>query len=380
MTEKSQTRFEAIRRVTLIGAISNVVLTLIKILVGVVGHSQALVADGLHSLADLVADGFVYLANHQAKHGPDAEHPYGHGRFETLATFGLGITLLGVAGFVVWDAGVRLFETTRLLQPDRSVLVVALLALIVKEWLFHYSLRVGRQVRSDMVIANAWHHRSDAWSSLVVLVGVLGTMAGLNYLDAIAAVLVGLMIAHMGWEQGWGAIQELVDAGLSADQVARIRDIVLSVDGVRDLHMLRTRKMGGVASADVHVLVEPRMSVSEGHIISVWVEQRLQAEIDTLTDITVHIDPEDDTLVPPGLGLPARGEAETLLARCWAHLPRPSRLMLHYLEEHIEVDAYMRLVSPLAPQEAQALASALHDALAQQSAFGRVRVCWEIDP
>ncbi|MEI6414379.1 MAG: cation diffusion facilitator family transporter [Pseudomonadota bacterium] len=377
MINSSKNRFEAIRQVTLIGAITNVILTVVKILVGVIGHSQALMADGLHSLADLVADGFVYLANHQSQHGPDEDHPYGHGRFETLATLGLGATLLGVAGFVVWDAGVRLFETNRLLQPDRSVLAVALLALIAKEWMFHYTLRVGRRVRSDMVIANAWHHRSDAWSSLVVLVGVLGTMAGLNYLDAIAAALVGIMIAHMGWEQGWGAIQELVDAGLSPEQVARIRNLVLSVDGVRDLHMLRTRKMGGVASADVHVLVEPRMSVSEGHIISVWVEHRLKAEIDVLTDITVHIDPEDDTLMPPGIGLPARGEAEALLARCWAHLPRPSRLVLHYLAERIEVDAYLRLVNPLSPQEAQELGTALRDAIAGEPAFGAVRLYWE---
>lgn len=378
--QSEQTRFEVIRRVTLIGAAVNILLTLLKIVIGVIGQSQALIADGLHSLSDLISDGVVYLANLQSQHGPDEGHPYGHGRAETLAVLSLGVTLLCVAGFVIWDAGVRLFETQRLLQPHVSVLVTALLGLLVKEWLFRYSLRAGRAIRSKMVIANAWHHRSDAWSSLVVLIGTFGTLVSLPYLDALAAVMVGLMIGQMGWEQGWGAIQELLDAGMSADRVRRIRQLVLSVDGVRDLHMLRTRKIGEMAIADVHVLVKPRVSVSEGHMISVRVEQVLKAEFDELSDITVHIDPEDDDLVTPNFTLPLRQEIEAQLTAAWRDIPTAGvrhELVLHYLDGHVDLEVYFPCKSSMSPHDdTQRLHQAMLSALQVYPHFGNLRLYW----
>ncbi len=183
-------------------------------------------------------------------------------------------------------------------------LVAALVSIGAKEWLYWWTLGYARPVRSELLRANAWHHRSDAVSSVVVLVGIAGTMAGLPYLDAIAAVVVAIMIAKIAWDLGWGAINELVDTGLDDDRLAAIRDTIRTVGGVRDIRMLRTRRHGGQASADVHILVDPKVSVSEGHMISVLVEQRLKLEIDEITDVTVHIDPEDDEGAAPCAGLP----------------------------------------------------------------------------
>lgn len=280
------------QQVTLVGALINTLLSVVKIAVGLIAQSQALVADGIHSLSDLLSDVLVYVAAQHAGHGPDSDHPYGHGRFETAATLGLGILLVMVALGISWDAVSRLFTPEKLLHPGPMALYAAALSIVAKEALYHYTVRAARRIRSDMLQANAWHHRSDAASSIVVLVGVAGTMAGLPYLDAIAAFAVGLMVAKIGWDLGWPAFQELVDEGLDEDRIKYIREIIFAVGGVDAIHMLRTRKIGGLASADVHVLVAPWISVSEGHMISQLVTDQLLLEVEELSDVTVHIDPE----------------------------------------------------------------------------------------
>ncbi len=188
------------QQVTLVGALINTLLSVVKIAVGLIAQSQALVADGIHSLSDLLSDVLVYVAAQHAGHGPDSDHPYGHGRFETAATLGLGILLVMVALGISWDAVSRLFTPEKLLHPGPMALYAAALSIVAKEALYHYTVRAARRIRSDMLQANAWHHRSDAASSIVVLVGVAGTMAGLPYLDAIAAFAVGLMVAKIGWD------------------------------------------------------------------------------------------------------------------------------------------------------------------------------------
>jgi cation diffusion facilitator family transporter len=339
-------RVQAISRTTLIGAICNVLLSAIKIVVGWLGQSQSLIADGVHSLSDLVSDLMVWFAGRKANEAPDERHPYGHGRFETLATLGLGILLLGVAIGIGWDAASRLFEPESLLHPAPITLIAATLSIGIKEWLYWYTLGYAKRVRSDLLRANAWHHRSDAISSIVVLVGVAGTLAGLPYLDAIAAFIVALMIAGVAWELGLDAVRELVDTALDAKRLDAIRRTIQEVGGVRDIHMLRTRTLGGHASADVHVLVDPFVSVSEGHLISVMVEQRLKREIDEISDVTVHIDPEDDERAPPTMGLPLRPEALRRLDALWAEIPEAKhlkRVLLHYIDGRIEADVFLPL-------------------------------------
>ncbi len=364
------------RRVTLVGALVNLVLAVAKILFGWITHSEALVADGVHSLSDLLSDGLVWFASSQAAQGPDLEHPYGHGRFETLATLGLGVLLILVGLGIGWDAVSRLFTPEDLMVPAALALVIALISILAKEWLYHYTLRVANRIKSEMVRANAWHHRSDAVSSIVVLVGVGGTIAGLPYLDALAAAVVALMIAHVGWEIGWPAVQELADSGLEEARLEQIRQAILSVSGVNAIHMLRTRKMGGRASVDVHVLVDPRLSVSEGHIISQTVMDHLQEQVEEVDDVTVHIDPEDDEVVPPTSGLPLRGEAERLLDECWHGLEgveQRQRLMLHYLDGRVDVDVYFPLSLCSGSAGATALTRSLQQRIEHRPEFGKVR-------
>lgn len=369
-------RYQAIQRVTVVGVLVNLLLAASKTIIGIAAQSQALVADGIHSLSDLLSDGLVYFAAKQANHGPDEAHPYGHGRFETAATLGLGILLALVAIGITWDAVGRLFSPEALLHPKPLALYAALFSIVANEALYHYTAVVARKIKSDLLQANAWHHRSDALSSVVVLIGVGGTMAGLPYLDAIAAIGVGLMIAKIGWDLSWPAFQELVDEGLDEERLESIRAIIHQIGGVMDIHMLRTRRIGGEASVDVHILVEPWLSVSEGHMIGQMVIDRLLEEITEVMDVTVHIDPEDDEKAIPCEGLPLRAEAEKLLSQQWRGIPgaeKRRRIVLHYLAGKINVDVYFSL-DDLSDGEAQEkFTRTLQEKAAERPEFGAVR-------
>lgn len=343
-------RYQATRRVTIVGAVVNLVLSIGKIAIGLVSGSPALVADGIHSLSDLLTDVMVIWA---AKHGSkdaDEDHPYGHGRIETVITVALGVVLILVAAGIVIDAALRLFHTERLTQPGMLALVMAALSVVSKEALYHYTVHVARRIRSNMLRANAWHHRSDAISSIVVIIGIGGTMAGLPYLDAIAAAMVGVMIAKIGWDLGWASVHELIDTALHPERVATIRQTILAVDGVKKLHMLRTRLMGGTALVDVHIQVEPTLSVSEGHYISEAVRARVVAEVDEVQDVLVHIDPEDDEQIARSSHLPPRKEVLARLQGFWqdtAAAQHIQRVVLHYLDGGIRVELFLPLI--LAP-------------------------------
>lgn len=346
--DSSVERRHAVTRTSIVGAAINLVLSVVKIIAGVLGHSQSLVADGIHSLSDLLSDLLVLLAGRRASQGPDRDHPYGHARYETVATLVLGLLLVAVAVGIAWDSTERLFQPTALLKPEPLTLLAALASILIKEWLYWWTLGYAKRAKSDLLRANAWHHRSDAVSSVVVLIGIAGTMAGLVYLDAIAAVVVAIMIAKIGWEVGWEAINELVDTGLESERLSAVKHTIRSVGGVRDIHMLRTRRYAGQVSADVHVLVDPLVSVSEGHMISLLVEHRLKHDIDEITDVTVHIDPEDDDRFPPPVGLPLRAEALARLASLWSAIPEANareRMVLHYLRGKIDIEVHFPLAS-----------------------------------
>ncbi|AKH21096.1 cation diffusion facilitator family transporter [Sedimenticola thiotaurini] len=377
VSEQKHLRYQAIQRVTIVGVLVNLLLAASKTIIGIVAQSQALVADGIHSLSDLLSDGLVYFAAKQANQGPDAEHPYGHGRFETAATLGLGVLLSLVAIGITWDAVSRLFSPDALLHPKPLALYAALFSILANEGLYHYTAAVARKIKSDLLHANAWHHRSDALSSVVVLIGVGGTMAGLPYLDAIAAVGVGLMIAKIGWDLGWPAFQELVDEGLDQERLESIRQIIHQIGGVMDIHMLRTRRIGGEATVDVHILVEPWLSVSEGHMIGQMVIDRLLKEISEVMDVTVHIDPEDDEKAIPCEGLPLRAQAEKLLAQQWCSIPgaeKRLRVVLHYLAGKINVDVYFSLADLPGEETRREFQQSLQTKAAELPEFGVVRV------
>ena len=340
-------RYSIIRRVTLVGAGVDLVLALAKIGGGFAAQSQSLVADGVHSLSDLVTDLLVLMAAKLARAKPDADHPYGHERIETAATVGLGAVLILIGAGIAFDALWRLFHPEELQIPAWWAMAIAAVSVAFKEGVYHYTIRAARRFRSKLLEANAWHARSDAASSIVVIVGVGGSLAGLTYLDAIAAVAVSWMIGKMGYRLARQSVQELIDTGLDPEQVESIRTALMRIDGVRDLHMLRTRQMGPKSLVDVHILLDdPKLSVSEGHQISETARAELIREFRDIEDVTVHIDPEDDEEIAHGRDLGLRGEIESRLRAAWADIPEADsirRLTLHYLDGRIQVEVELPL-------------------------------------
>lgn len=333
-------------RITLWGVAVNLVLSIIKIIGGIFGHSQALLADGLHSLSDLASDGMVLLAAKHAGEDADEDHPYGHARYETLATVALGILLIGVAAGIGFDAISRLNAETLPPEPQLFTLLIAAISIFSKEILYHATKHVALKVRSQMLLANAWHHRSDAVSSIIVFIGIGGTYFGYPYLDAIAALLVALMIGKIGLDLARQSVQELVDTALEPEVVEQIKQTILAIDDVQELHMLRTRRMGHNALVDVHIQVSPRLSVSEGHHISESVEKALIDRFDQINDVTVHIDPENDETAASCKHLPLRSELLQALMSEWKQhdaLKHIDDVTLHYLDGQVSVDAYLPL-------------------------------------
>lgn len=268
----------------------NLVLTVTQIVVGVLAKSQGLVADGLHSLSDLVADFVVLFAGHHARKDADEDHPYGHQRFETAASLVLGLLLLGVGLGLLWSAATKL-EAPETVQPVHIVaLWVAGGALLAKELLFRYMLAVAKRVKSSMLVANAWHARSDAASSLVVGLGIIGNLMGYPILDPIAAAIVGFMVSKMGWGFGWDAMHDLMDRAVDEQEVEAIRRTLRETPGVSDVHDVRTRKMGDMIVVDAHLEVDATLTVEAGHDIAVAARQRVLQRHRVLNLMT-HVDP-----------------------------------------------------------------------------------------
>jgi cation diffusion facilitator family transporter len=285
-----QERTAAASRSTWVSVAVNLILTVTQVAVGVLSKSQGLVADGIHSLSDLVADFVVLFASHHAKKDADEDHPYGHQRFETAASLVLGGLLLAVGVGMLWSAFRKLEEPDTVQKVHVVALWVAGGALIAKEVLFRYMLSVAKRVKSSMLVANAWHARSDAASSLVVGIGIIGNLAGYPILDPIAALIVGFMVAKMGWGFGWDAMHDLMDRSVDEEEVQAIRKTLIDTSGVKNVHDVRTRKMGDMIVVDAHIEVEASISVEAGHDIAVDARQRVLQRHRVLNLMT-HVDP-----------------------------------------------------------------------------------------
>jgi len=306
-------RYLKIRFVTLIGALVNLFLAIIKMIVGYVGFSHALFVDGIHSLSDLLSDALVLYGAKQGDKNPDEDHPYGHARIETLITVLFGFILLMVGLGIIIDSIGRLSQQGITEIPSNLALLVALISVISKELLYQYTAHFAKTLKSSLLKANAWHHRSDAISSVVVLVGVAGSIYGIAYLDIVAAVIVAMMIAKIGWDLIYDGVNELVDKGLDTEELDRIKSLIETIPGVSEMHMLRSRQMGSSALVDVHIQVTPHVSVSEGHRISDEVSSRLVNEIEVVSQVLVHIDPENDEDYSSCSQLPLRDEVLSVL-------------------------------------------------------------------
>jgi cation diffusion facilitator family transporter len=283
-------RAAAASRSTWVSVGVNMVLTIIQIVVGIFAKSQGLIADGIHSLSDLVADFVVLFASHHAQKDADEDHPYGHQRFETAASLVLGTLLLAVGVGMLWSAVHKLQAPESIPTVHSIALWVAGGALIAKELLFRYMLAVAKRVKSSMLVANAWHARSDAASSLVVGIGIIGNLAGYPILDPIAALIVGFMVTKMGWEFGWDALHDLMDRAVDEQEVEAIRQTLLATPGVSGVHDVRTRKMGDMVVVDAHIEVDALITVEAGHDIAVAARQRVLQRHRVLNLLT-HVDP-----------------------------------------------------------------------------------------
>jgi cation diffusion facilitator family transporter len=338
-------RYREVRKVTLIGSVVDLALGVAKILIGWLAHSQALVADGIHSLSDLGTDFIVLYAAKHSHREADEDHPYGHGRIETLTTVGLGITLIAVSFGIAYDAVRRMNMPELLLNPGAAALAVAMVSVILKEAIYQYTKHAAVRLRSNMLMANAWHSRSDAISSIVVVIGVGGAIMGYTFLDAVAAIAVAVMIAKIGIELVRDSSRELIDTALEPEVTETIRQHITDVDGVRALHMLRSRRSGGDALVDVHLQVDPHISVSEGHQIGDTVRRRLLENVDEVTDVTVHIDPEDDEQESLCDQLPLRSDLIKRLKEKWVDLDDvdTDKVTLHYLRGELQIDLELPL-------------------------------------
>jgi cation diffusion facilitator family transporter len=290
MDDDEVSRHKAARRSTFVSVWVNVLLATTQIVIGIFARSQALLSDGIHSLSDLVSDFVVLFAGQHSKKGPDDDHPYGHQRFENAASLVLGLLLLGVGIGMLWTSVVKFRNPSAIPAVHVAALWVAIVALAAKELLFRYMLAIAKRVKSSMLIANAWHARSDAASSLVVAIGIVGNLMGYPLLDPVAALIVGFMVSRMGWGFAWNAMNDLMDRAAEEEEVAAIRQTLRESEGVLGVHDLRTRKMGDSIVVDVHLEVNDQISLVEGHDIAAAARKNV-IDRHPVLDVMTHIDP-----------------------------------------------------------------------------------------
>ncbi|WP_288352982.1 cation diffusion facilitator family transporter [uncultured Marinobacter sp.] len=361
----------AASRVTVIGMLLDGVLGLLKVIAGTLFHSQALLVDGIHSFTDVASDLVVLGVMRVSRQAPDQDHPYGHQRIETMGTMVLGSILIAVGAALAWDNTLRLLDGGAVNIPEWPVLVAAVISIASKEWIYRYTRRVGIAIRSDLIIANAWHSRTDALSSVVVLFSTIGAMLGYLWLDILAAVIISGIIIHIGWRFTRDSVKELVDTGLSPEDTEALKHIASKTDGVRNVHELRSRRMGHDILLDVHLVVSPEISVSEGHQIGMQVVKAMRNALDNILDINFHIDAENDEIHPQtSEQLPARAEIREVLHQHIENLPSNNRLRLHYLRNRVHMELFMEI------PESEALPDArqISEDLGRYAWFGSLRI------
>ncbi len=290
-------REKEIYKVTLTGTAVNAVLVVLKLVAGILGRSSAMIADAVHSLSDFVTDIIVLLFVRISGKPLDSDHEYGHGKYETFASMIIGAILIA-AGIGLMYNGIRLcvesINGRELPEPTWIALGMAIVSIISKEWLYRYTIRRGKALDSSAVMANAWHHRSDAFSSMGTLVGIAGAMflgASWRILDPIAAIIVSLLIFRSGYEIMKPNVNQLLEASLSEQDKERITTAVLSVPGIRAMHRLRTRRIGNVAAIDLHAKMDGNITLSEAHAIASEAEKKLRDLFGPASIINIHMEP-----------------------------------------------------------------------------------------
>lgn len=327
--------------VTLVGMILDLFLGIGKIVGGVISNSFALVTDGIHSLTDAGTDIFVLIVARVAHSEPDAEHQYGHGRFETLGTIAMGIIFLITAAILLYDSFNRLRLSEPLPTPAAAGIAIALLSIATKEWIYHYTMRVAKRLNSNLLRANAWHSRTDAISSIAVLIGIVGARQGYPWMDTLAGMFVALIIAKIGWELCSDSLTELVDTAVSKQRREQFESCILGIEGILGITELRSRSSGGKIILEAKLLVNSYISVSEGHQLGELVNNSLISQFADVSEVLIHIDPVHHKSEQSESELPERPAVIAALKQCWMDLLDESSIAsidLHYLGAIIEVD------------------------------------------
>jgi len=293
--QKIEMANKQIRFVTAIGVVFNVILGAVKVAVGLAGGSMALIADGLHSFSDMVTDLAVLLGVYLGSKQPDRKHPYGHGRIETFSTVFIAFILSAVGSAMIYRAALGIAKG-QISRPTAIVSVVAIISIFAKELLYRITRTVAVRTHSAALYANAWHHRSDALSSVAVLIGVISLKVGFIYGDQIAAVAIGLMIIFVGVHITGECFREFIDAAVDSGTIERIERIIASNGQVRQWHKLRTRTVGREVFLDLHILVDPWLTVTAAHEISERLENTIHEQITRPVNVIVHIEPDKGEL------------------------------------------------------------------------------------
>ncbi|MFH1932215.1 MAG: cation diffusion facilitator family transporter [Pseudomonadota bacterium] len=299
MSRLDKGRDRAGQRVTWVGAVANTLLIVLKFIAGILGHSQALIADAVHSVSDLFTDAIVLLGLRIGGKSPDEGHQFGHARIETLASAIVGLALIATALYLGIDASLNIYRHTEY-HPTKLALIGAGVSIALKEALYHYTVRVGRRIKSQLIIANAWHHRSDALSSVAVLLGITGTLINPSWhiLDSFAALLVSFFIVKVGLDILRNSLREFTDTAPPPEILDKISQCTKNVEGVLDMHDLRVRTSGGLYQMETHIVVDGQLTVAEGHRIAKAVENCLAEEVEDLDRVIVHVDPVPEEKMP----------------------------------------------------------------------------------
>lgn len=285
-----------IRSVTYLGVIVNIVLATVKVAVGFLANSIALIADGIHSLSDMVTDVVVLLGIHFGSKKPDSKHPYGHGRIETFATAIVAIVLIIVGGFMIYRAAVAIanmrYGTDQASFMGQAVLWVAMISVVSKELIYRVTRKVAVKTNSSALYANAWHHRSDALSSVAVVIGFIATRFGYHHGDQVAAITVGLMIILVGVKIIGKCLEEFAERSADSQTMAQIERIISSETMIKGWHKLRTRSVGREIFIDLHILVDPELNITDAHEIAEVLERSMRQNISCPINLTVHVEPD----------------------------------------------------------------------------------------
>ena len=363
-----------------IGAVTNLFLSLIKLIGGYFGNSMALVADGIHSLSDLITDAVVYFSHGVGQLPPDRNHPYGHGRAETIGTTVVGLLIIFTGLGVAYESWETIFQTIEKV-PGALAAGIAFLSIIINEGLYQYTLKIGKSTNSPSLIANAWHHRTDAISSIAALVGILGAWNGFFILDPLAGGLVGLMVCNVGFDFSSKGFRDLMDTGLNEENMEMIFKILNEIPEVLQFHDLRSRTIGGEVLIDVHILVNPEMTVTEGHQVAEEVRRKIIKDFNNVQDVLVHVDGEHDAEFDNLYNVTRKEITEIInpiIESLGGVRPDPE-FRIHHGNGRITVDLFLQMSGDREMKEAEKLMGEVKSRLEATSKIEKARVFLDLN-